>query len=93
MSGLQIRDVSPRDGLQDYARQVSTEDKFRLVQRLYEAGVRWVEATSFVSPKAVPQLADADERRYRRHFHFPCSDRSTDGPRLVPGDNCASMRG
>ena len=39
------------------------------------------------------QLADADERRYRRHFHFPCSDRSTDGPRLVPGDNCASMRG
>ena len=58
---LHITDVSPRDGLQNQAVPVSTADKIELVRRLVAAGVASVEATSFVSPKAVPQMADAAE--------------------------------
>ena len=52
-------DVAPRDGLQNIADTLSTEAKIRLVRGLLEAGVPRVEATSFVSPSWVPQLADA----------------------------------
>jgi hydroxymethylglutaryl-CoA lyase len=52
-------DVAPRDGLQNIADTISTEAKIRLVRGLLEAGVPRVEATSFVSPSWVPQLADA----------------------------------
>lgn len=58
---LHITDVALRDGLQNQPVHVSTADKLRLLQRLAAAGVRNVEATSFVSPKAVPQMADAAE--------------------------------
>ncbi len=58
-SAIHITDVSPRDGLQNQAVAVSTADKLRLIELLVAAGVRSVEATSFVSPKAVPQMADA----------------------------------
>jgi hydroxymethylglutaryl-CoA lyase len=54
-------DVGPRDGLQNLAASVSTEVKVRLVRGLLDAGVPRVEATSFVSPRWVPQLADAAE--------------------------------
>ena len=56
---LIITDVSPRDGLQNQAVAVSTDAKLELIARLVRAGVGSVEATSFVSPKAVPQMADA----------------------------------
>ena len=56
-----IVDVGARDGLQNEAAQVSTADKLRLIHGLAEAGVPVVEATSFVSPKWVPQMADAAE--------------------------------
>ena len=52
-------DVAPRDGLQNIADTISTEAKIRLVRGLLDAGVPRVEATSFVSPAWVPQLADA----------------------------------
>ncbi len=52
-------DVSPRDGLQNLAEPVPTEVKVRLVRGLLEAGVPRVEAASFVSPRWVPQMADA----------------------------------
>jgi isopropylmalate/homocitrate/citramalate synthase len=52
-------DVAPRDGLQNIADTLSTEAKIRLVRGLLDAGVPRVEATSFVSPSWVPQLADA----------------------------------
>jgi hydroxymethylglutaryl-CoA lyase len=52
-------DVAPRDGLQNIAATVPTEVKVRLIQGLLAAGVPRVEATSFVSPSWVPQLADA----------------------------------
>jgi hydroxymethylglutaryl-CoA lyase len=58
---VRIYEVGPRDGLQNEARQVPTEAKRRFIDLLADAGLREIEATSFVSPTAVPQLADADE--------------------------------
>lgn len=58
---VRIVEVSPRDGLQNEATQVATADKIELVDRLSATGLRAIEATSFVSPKWVPQLADAAE--------------------------------
>jgi hydroxymethylglutaryl-CoA lyase len=58
---LQIVEVSPRDGLQAEARMLSTDVKLELLERLADAGHTAIETTSFVSPKAVPQLADAEE--------------------------------
>jgi len=54
-------DVGPRDGLQNLAETVPTEVKVRVVRGLLDAGAPRVEATSFVSPRWVPQLADAAE--------------------------------
>jgi len=56
-----VVEVGPRDGLQNEAAVVPAADKVRLIERLADAGLPVVEATSFVSAKAVPQLADADE--------------------------------
>lgn len=61
MERLHITDVAPRDGLQNQAVPVSTADKLALVERLSAAGVASVEITSFVSPRAVPQMADAGD--------------------------------
>ncbi|MEN3161106.1 hydroxymethylglutaryl-CoA lyase [Tistrella mobilis] len=55
-----ITEVGLRDGLQNQPVHVATADKLRLAGRLLEAGLTSLEVTSFVSPKAVPQLADAD---------------------------------
>ncbi|MEM9009955.1 MAG: hydroxymethylglutaryl-CoA lyase [Pseudomonadota bacterium] len=52
-------EVGPRDGLQNEARQVPTAEKIALVDRLSAAGFAKIEVTSFVSPKWVPQMADA----------------------------------
>jgi hydroxymethylglutaryl-CoA lyase len=56
-----VYEVGPRDGLQNEAARVSTADKLALVRALAEAGLPRVEATSFVSPAWIPQLADAAE--------------------------------
>jgi hydroxymethylglutaryl-CoA lyase len=53
--------VGPRDGLQNEARPIATEGKLRFIQLLADAGLVEIEATSFVRPTAIPQLADADE--------------------------------
>ena len=58
---VRIVDVGPRDGLQNEAAPVAAAHKIRLVQLLQAAGLREVEVTSFVSPKWVPQMADAAE--------------------------------
>jgi hydroxymethylglutaryl-CoA lyase len=55
-----ILDVSPRDGLQSESVLVPTASKITLIESLIAAGVRRIEATSFVSPKWVPQMADAE---------------------------------
>jgi hydroxymethylglutaryl-CoA lyase len=58
---ISIVEVAPRDGLQAEDRTLSTDVKLELLERLADAGHTAIEATSFVSPKAVPQLADAEE--------------------------------
>ncbi|MEX2046260.1 MAG: hydroxymethylglutaryl-CoA lyase [Chloroflexota bacterium] len=58
---VQIVEVSPRDGLQAESRTLPTEAKLALIDRLADAGHTVIEATSFVDPRAVPQLADAEE--------------------------------
>ncbi|HEX9305871.1 MAG TPA: hydroxymethylglutaryl-CoA lyase [Anaeromyxobacter sp.] len=55
-----VYEVGPRDGLQNEAASLSTPDKLALVRALADAGLRRIEATSFVSPRWIPQLADAD---------------------------------
>lgn len=58
---IQIVDVSARDGLQNESQAVSTEDKLRLIERAVGAGIRRLEIASFVNPKRVPQMADAED--------------------------------
>ena len=60
-SSVRIVEVSPRDGLQNEKTMVSTADKIELVNHLSACGLQTVEAASFVSPKWVPQMADAAE--------------------------------
>ena len=57
---VRIYEVGPRDGLQNEGTAIPLETKRAFVERLIAAGLREIEATSFVSPKAIPQLADAD---------------------------------
>jgi len=58
---IQIVEVGPRDGLQNEKEWVPTETKISLIEKLADAGLTKIEATSFVSPKWVPQLKDAHE--------------------------------
>lgn len=58
---VRIVEVGPRDGLQNEQAIIATADKIALIDRLSQTGLRTIEATSFVSPKWVPQLADAAE--------------------------------
>jgi hydroxymethylglutaryl-CoA lyase len=58
---VSVYEVSPRDGLQNERATVPLRGKLRLVEALVAAGLRRIEITSFVSPKWIPQLADADE--------------------------------
>ena len=60
-SSVRIVDVGPRDGLQNEPGTVTTATKLALIERLADAGLMAIEATSFVSPKWVPQMADHAE--------------------------------
>jgi hydroxymethylglutaryl-CoA lyase len=57
---IEIVEVSPRDGLQNERKLLSTADKVRLVRQALTAGARRIEVTAFVDPRRVPQMADAD---------------------------------
>src|SRR5690349_7384311 len=58
---VSVYEVSPRDGLQNEATPIPLEAKKRLIRALIDCGLTRIELTSFVSPRWVPQLADADE--------------------------------
>ncbi|MFC0590470.1 hydroxymethylglutaryl-CoA lyase [Novosphingobium aquiterrae] len=57
---IEMVEVAPRDGLQNVAESVSTQTKLGLIERAIAAGSRRIEVTSFVNPRAVPQMADAE---------------------------------
>jgi hydroxymethylglutaryl-CoA lyase len=58
---VRIREVGPRDGFQNEPEVIATSDKVRLIELLARTGVKRLEATSFVRPDVIPQLADARE--------------------------------
>lgn len=60
MDSIEIVEVGPRDGLQNISEFVPTETKVKLIRMLAEAGFKRMEIGSFVSPKAIPQMADMD---------------------------------
>ncbi len=60
MKSIEIVEVSPRDGIQNEATLLSTDTKVELITRAVTAGATRIEVTSFVNPKLVPQMADAD---------------------------------
>ena len=59
---VRIVEVGPRDGLQNESTPVPSAAKIELIDRLSASGLQAIEATSFVSPRWVPQLADAAQR-------------------------------
>ena len=69
---INICEVGPRDGLQNEKKLVSLETKVEMISRLIEAGVKKIEAVSFVNPKIVPQMANAEElmRLVQKSMHF-----------------------
>ena len=60
-SSINFVEVGPRDGLQNEKVLISTSDKLALISRAIDAGARRIEVTSFVNPKKVPQMADAED--------------------------------
>lgn len=56
-----IKEVGPRDGLQNEKKEISTEDKIAWINQLSESGLSYIEITSFVHPNWIPQLKDAVE--------------------------------
>jgi hydroxymethylglutaryl-CoA lyase len=57
---IEFVEVGPRDGLQNEKTLIATTDKIALIERAFDAGARRIEVTSFVNPKKVPQMADAE---------------------------------
>lgn len=79
MSKIKIVEVGPRDGLQNEAKILETEDKFEFIRLLSESGLKTIEITSFVKAPAIPQMADAFElfTRVKKNLNgdglsFPC---------------------
>lgn len=79
LAGVTITDVALRDGLQNHAAVVPTDEKMALVDRLLDAGLKSIEVGSFVHPRLLPQMADAEEI-FRRLPDRPDADFSA----LVP---------
>src|SRR5579862_4953771 len=71
-SRASVYEVSPRDGLQNERATVPLRAKLRLIDALVAAGLKRIEITSFVSPRWIPQLADADElAEHAEHARAP----------------------
>ena len=91
MEKVTIFEMGPRDGLQNEAAMISTADKIALVDMLTAVGFQKIEVTSFVSPKWVPQMADAHDvltcsqadRRARGHRPPRCTSWRCHGHRLL----------
>ncbi len=80
---IDIVEVGPRDGLQNDPGNLTTQQKLEFIARLEEAGVRRMESGSFVSPKAVPKMADSaevfagiDRSKPTRHIALALNEKS-----------------
>jgi hydroxymethylglutaryl-CoA lyase len=74
---IKIVEVGPRDGLQNEKSLISTEDKFNYIKKLIDSGLTSIEVTSFVSPKAIPQMSDSIDlfkkvKALGTNLEFPC---------------------
>ena len=58
-NAVQLKEVGPRDGLQNEKAIITTENKIELINRLSDTGLDYIEVSSFVHPKWIPQLTDA----------------------------------
>lgn len=85
---VSIYEVSPRDGLQNESSTVPLSGKLRLIDALVASGLRRIEITSFVSPRWIPQLADADELAELVH-----STRAPSAPEVDFTALCPNPRG
>jgi hydroxymethylglutaryl-CoA lyase len=85
---VSVYEVSPRDGLQNENATVPLAGKVRLIDALVAAGLRRIEITSFVSPRWIPQLADADELAKVIH-----SSRASGSPDVAFSALCPNARG
>lgn len=97
-NAVTIIEVGPRDGLQNEKQQVATADKLAYIKALQEAGIQEMELTSFVSPKWVPQMADAAEilnqvERKDRQFVLAPNSRGIENARLAGADHIAIFVG
>lgn len=81
---VRIIEVGPRDGLQNIAKAIPTAIKVELIERLRATGLRSIEATSAVSPKAIPQLADNQALLSNSNVQRLIAEPSTRVPVLVP---------
>ena len=96
MPDITIVEMGPRDGLQNQSRLIETKDKIKLVNLLSDAGFSRIETSSFVSPKWVPQLADASavfsgiaRRRGTRYTALTPNIRGFEAARLAAVDEIA----
>ena len=94
-AAVTVYEVGPRDGLQAEATMVPVAVKLELIDRLGDAGLSVIEATSFVAPSWVPQLADAEEvmAGLQRPSRRPLPGAHSQPPRLRPGRGRRSGRG
>lgn len=93
-----IIEVGPRDGLQNEKQLVSTEDKLMFIEALQQAGIEEMELTSFVSPKWVPQMADAKDivagtKKLGRQFVLTPNERGIAAAREAGADALAVFVG
>lgn len=84
MTAVRIVEVGPRDGLQNVKVKIPTATKLALIHKLHDAGLRSIEITSVVSPKAVPQLADCKDVLADSSVQALMSDSTLRTPVLIP---------
>lgn len=97
-NAVTIIEVGPRDGLQNEKQQVATADKLAYIKALQQAGIQEMELTSFVSPKWVPQMADAAEildqvERKDRQFVLAPNSRGIENARTAGANHIAVFVG
>jgi len=89
---IEICEVGPRDGFQSVCNYIPMQTKLSIIERIIEAGVKSIQITSFVSPKAIPQMQDAEELAKICLERYPQADFSALVPNLF-GANMAAETG